>query len=133
MDWPKAFALTCASEAAFVLFAWWRLGWLGSNRWLRGVLVALGVQLTQPIVWVVTAAGGARTLVGAELGAVLVEGLAAAWLLGRSAGSPTEAGSAAPKASTDSQTPVVGWALLVALGSNALSFALGLAAAAAMG
>lgn len=133
MDWPAAFALTCASEAGFLLLAWWRLGWVSSNRWLRGVLVALGLQLTQPIVWVVTAAGGERTLLVAELGAVLVEGLAAAWLVGRCPGSPAGVGAGAPKGSCASGAGVVGWALLVALGSNALSLALGLAADAALG
>lgn len=133
MDWPTAFALTCAAEAGFLLFAWWRLGWLGGNRWLRGILVALGIQLTQPIVWVVTATGGAPTLLAAELGAVLVEGLAAARLVGRCPGSPAGVGAGAPKGSFASGAGVVGWALLVALGSNALSLALGLAVDAALG
>lgn len=104
VDAPAAFALTLLLEVPVLLGCWRALGW--TRPWWRAVAVAAGVQVTNPLLWLVHPAGVAG-LLGAEVLIVAVEGLAAWTLLGR------------PR-------PDLGVALLVALISNALSFGVGL-------
>lgn len=80
MAWLSAFVFTCLIEIPIVAACVRLLGWWPDGRgglW-RVLLVALALQATNPVIWVV----GPRSLIGlvsAEAAVTLVEGLALGW------------------------------------------------------
>jgi hypothetical protein len=118
---PVAFALTCVIELPAYLLAFASLGWLGRRRDPQRPLtgaaaLALGLAvnlITHPMLWAVShrlRTGGSLLL--AEVGVAVVEGMLVFLVVERG--------------TTGGRHGLLGWALLAAVGVNALSVAVGL-------
>jgi hypothetical protein len=120
---PVAFALTCVIELPTYLLALGSLGWLGrrgdpERPLSRLAALALGFAvnlITHPVLWAVShQLRTTNSLLLAEVGVVVVEGLLIFLVAVR-------------LGLEDRPSTLVAWALLAAVGANALSLAVGLA------
>lgn len=75
MSYPDAYLTTLLVEVPLLVLVSWALGWLRRVGLPRMLLAGLLANLTHPVLWWLAAGAPLSTVLVAEVGAVLVEGV----------------------------------------------------------